>query len=87
MNVPLSEAQAALLKRMVESGRYGSEAESVDEAFRLLEEENRAFEQIRHKVQEGIAQADRGELIDADEVFARLKRKHEEAFGPQDWRA
>ncbi len=87
MNITLTQEDEALVQRLIKSGRCGSESEAVSKALKLLEEDERLFDEIRAKVQEGIAQADRGELIDAQEVFARLKREHEAQFGPQDWRA
>ncbi len=86
MNVTLTPEIEAAVHRLVKSGRYASESDALAAAVKLLEEEERIRDDIRAKVQEGIGQADRGEFVDAEEVFARLKRDHEEQFGPQDWR-
>lgn len=31
------------------------------------------FEELRREIQQGLAQAERGELLEADEVFSRLR--------------
>ena len=87
MTITLTEEQEAIVRRLIESGRCASEAEAVGMALKLLEEDARLLDDIRRKVRDGIEQADRGELVDAEEVFTRLKRDHEEQFGQQDWRA
>lgn len=73
MSTILTTEQEALIRRLVESGRYAPDPEALGIALTRLEDDERAFEEIRRKVREGINQADRSELIDAEEVFARLK--------------
>ena len=55
----------------VRSGSFQSESEVVVEGLRLL----RRREQLRRDVNEGIAQLERGEGVDGEEVFRRLEAK------------
>ena len=77
MNVSLTAELENLVHSKVKSGRYLSASEVICEGLRLLEERDRLFElrlaDLQQKVSVGVEQADRGELIDADDVFADLE--------------
>ncbi len=79
MNVSLTPELEQLIHKKVESGLYLSASEVVREALRLLEERDRLnalkLEELRKEIQVGIDQADRGELLDGPEVFAKLRKK------------
>ena len=83
MDVRLSPEQERFVNAKVASGEYPSPGEMVREALHLLEERDRSRqahrESLRAEVQRGIDQADRGELIDGEEAFARLRRRNDEA--------
>ena len=68
---------ADLIRELVESGRYDSAAEVVLDALSLLRDQEllRKAQQdwLKAEIDKGIESADRGELIPADEVFARLR--------------
>jgi len=61
-NVTLTPEQEAMVREKVASGRFGGPAEVVDEALRLLDEQER-LEHLRSLMDEGIAQLDRGEKV------------------------
>ena len=79
MNILLTEELEELVRRRVESGHYGSAAEVIRAGLRLLEREEKNRETriaaMRTKVEEGIAQAERGELLDGEEAIARVKMR------------
>ena len=66
--------QAAFLVGCVESGRYQSQSEVVRAALRLLEieEARRVTElaRVRELVAEGVADLDRGDVVDGASFFA-----------------
>jgi antitoxin ParD1/3/4 len=79
MNVSLTPELEQLIHKKVETGLYLSASEVVREALRLLEERDRVsavkLDALRKDIQIGIDQADRGELREGPEVFARLRKK------------
>jgi antitoxin ParD1/3/4 len=54
----------ATINKLVESGRYSDPIDALREAVRLLEERERQREALLAKLQVGIDQANRGELIE-----------------------
>ena len=79
MNVSLTEELEDLVRRRVESGQYRSATEVIRAGLRLLEREEKNRETriaaMRAKVEEGIAQAERGELLGGEEAIARVMRR------------
>ena len=71
---------ADMIRELVERGRYASSAEVILDALSLLRDREFArkagHDWLKAEIQIGIDQADRGELIPADEVFDRLEAKY-----------
>jgi antitoxin ParD1/3/4 len=82
VNISITPELDAFLQSRVQSGRYQTTSEVVREALRLLErqenERDEARRQLKAKLERGAAQADRGELLDGDEVFDELREMIEE---------
>ena len=82
VNISITPELDAFLQSRVESGRYQTTSEVVREALRLLErhekERDEAFLQLRAKLETGAAQAERGELLNGDDVFEELREMLEE---------
>jgi antitoxin ParD1/3/4 len=82
MTIHLKPELEALIQAEVERGSYESADEFVAQAIRLLHAEeqwladNRA--DIAAKIERGFAQAERGELVDGEEAFRRLRRRHDQ---------
>ena len=76
MNVYLSPELEQLVQSKVKSGRYNSASEVVREALRLLDQRDEVFtrrkEEIGHQIEEGWQSAERGELVDGEELFDRI---------------
>ena len=82
VNISITPELDAFLQDRVNSGRYQTTSEVVREALRLLErqeqERDEAFHQLKARLEKGAGQAERGELIDGDEVFSELREMIEE---------
>lgn len=78
VNISLTPELGAFLQSRVNSGRYQTTSEVVREALRLLQnqekEREEGLKQLKAKLQRGATQAERGELLDADEVFQELRQ-------------
>jgi len=71
-------AQEEIEKR-VASGKYSSDEEVLRCAFDALAESEEYGDEVRAGILEGLAELDRGEGIDADEVFRFLREQSNEA--------
>jgi antitoxin ParD1/3/4 len=83
MNISLKPEQEQFIQEKLRSGKYETIDELITEAFRLLEERDRYYEnwvdETRKKVAVGISQLDRGEGVDGEEVFKELLEEIEQA--------
>lgn len=79
MNISLSPALEKLVHRKVKTGFYNSSSEVVRAALRLLEEQDwlrqLKLEDLRKEITIGIEQADRGDLIEGEDVFKKVRNK------------
>jgi antitoxin ParD1/3/4 len=77
MNVNLTPELEKMIHGKVKSGHYNNQSEVVREALRLMAERDRLREmhiaKLKNALAEGIAEADRGELIPLDQVVAELQ--------------
>jgi antitoxin ParD1/3/4 len=82
MNVSLTPELERLVAEKVESGMYGSASEVIRDALRLLQERDELrrtrLEELRREITRGLEQADRGELIDGEQVFRELRQRNAE---------
>ncbi len=78
VNISLTPELDAFLQSRVKSGRCQTTSEVVREALRLLQNQGKEREvglkQLKGKLQRGASQAERGELLKADEVFQELRQ-------------
>lgn len=79
LNVSLTPQLEALVSRWVASGRYQSASEVIRQGLRLLQEQEMsreaALDRLRNQINLGLDQAERGELLDGEEVFEELERR------------
>jgi antitoxin ParD1/3/4 len=85
MNVSLTPELERFVARKVESGRYQTASEVVREGLRLLEERDlrkrgflvESLDELKEKVQEGIAAVERGEYgsATAEDIMAEGRKR------------
>lgn len=72
MTITLKPEQEQLITEVLRSGGYHNADEVIERALELLHEHESWLAENRVKIVEGYAAAQRGELIDGDEVRAQL---------------
>jgi len=76
MNVALTPELEKLVQAKIESGRFHSASEVVEEALRLLEQREKDREidlkVLRARMDNALAEADRGEVVDGEEFMQRM---------------
>jgi len=72
-SMTLSPHWQAFIQRQIDSGRYASASEVVREALRDMEEREQQLAALRAHIAEGIAQIERGEVVewDPEDIVAR----------------
>jgi antitoxin ParD1/3/4 len=75
MDITLSPQTEAFVRRKLDSGTYPSLSELVNDALRLMAVREKRLAELKNAIQIGIAQAERGEWIDAEEVFTALQKR------------
>ena len=82
MNVSLTPELENFVQTRVKGGRYNSASEVVREALRLLQDHEQAravrLKEFRSEIDHRLASLNRGEGVNGEEVFARIRRKSEE---------
>jgi antitoxin ParD1/3/4 len=72
VNVSLSPELEKMVQAKVESGLYGSASEVVEDALRLLERQEIQLQELRARMDEGLASLDRGEGVDGEEFMQKM---------------
>ena len=79
MNISLTPELEQFVQSKVDSGMYYSASEVIREGLRMLQEREMLkqiqIEELRREIQKGIEQADRGELVNGEEVFENIRAK------------
>jgi antitoxin ParD1/3/4 len=83
MNIALKPEQEQFIQSQIDRGRFKSADEAAFQAFKLLEEKYRDYEDwiedTRQKVDVAIAELDRGEGVELDVAIERLHQKFQAA--------
>ena len=83
MSITLKLEQEQLIQYQVTLGRFNSTDEVLESALRLLVEHYQEYEvwveEVRVKVDEAKAEADRGEVSPLEAVMAQLQKKFQQA--------
>jgi Arc/MetJ-type ribon-helix-helix transcriptional regulator len=90
MVIDLKPEQQRVIDLAVQSGAYRDPAEVVDQAFAIIREQLdlgdwmlEQREAVAAHIEKGFAQAERGELIDADAAVEMLRLRRAERSKPQ----
>ena len=76
MTIHLPEHREQFVRDLVQSGRYPSEAEVIDKAVRLLQEQEEAEQsRVLEGIRQGLEEMKAGRGRPADEVFAEIRRE------------
>jgi antitoxin ParD1/3/4 len=78
MTVELRPETEALIRKRLETGAFASPEEVIERALELLSQQDWLAEnrdQIAAEVQEGWNEAQSGELIEADQVRAKMQER------------
>jgi antitoxin ParD1/3/4 len=79
MSVTLTPRIEDMVRNQIETGRYHTTDEVLEEALRLLEARDRRVQQLRDSVLEGFAAIERGEGIElTPELMDELGHRAEE---------
>lgn len=77
MIVTISAEMEEFVRRKLRSGSYDSPAQIVEEALMLLEERDFVIglrrDRLLHELANGVFQANNRELVESDQVFAKLR--------------
>lgn len=76
MSITLPRHLEQQVQDKVRSGAYHSSEEVLEESLRLLARRDAQQEQLRRDIQVGVDQAERGELVAGEAVFANLRAKY-----------
>lgn len=74
ISADLGEVLEKVVNDLVENGRYNSKSEVLREGVRLVQEREARLRQLDARIEAGLAEADAGQLIPADEVLAEMER-------------
>jgi antitoxin ParD1/3/4 len=78
MNLSLNPKLESFIQQEISNGKYATPDEVIEAALNLLDRRNsydRWAIEVGEKVDVAVAQIDRGEGLDGDEVFAKLRAK------------
>jgi len=83
MTIKLKPEQEKFIEEQIASGKYNSPEELVDKMFQvfgnLQSEYDEWVKETRRKIEEGIESLEKGEGVDGEIVFARLRDKLSQA--------
>ena len=78
ISADLGQQLEDFVKRLVETGRYGSKSEVLREGVRLIQDREARLAALDASIARGLADAEAGRSKPAEEVFDRLAAKYAE---------
>jgi len=91
MDLSLTAEQQRFVDEKLKTGKYQSAADVVRDSLRIWMVQEAAEQEkhtawigeVREKIEDGWQQAERGERLDGEEVFRRLKHRLEDRADPK----
>lgn len=81
MGITLTRQLEDQVQRLIESGQYADPEAVMRDALQLLEEHQDQLKALRMKIDEGLDEADRGEMDEwTPELRERLRREAQEMY-------
>ncbi|MEH2292567.1 type II toxin-antitoxin system ParD family antitoxin [Nostoc sp.] len=88
MNIQLKPEHEQFIQSRIANGRYENADDVIALALKLLEEYEKGYqeweEETHKKIAVGLAEIERGEVLDGEVVIARLEKKLRQARGSQE---
>ncbi|OYD93729.1 CopG family transcriptional regulator [Nostoc sp. 'Peltigera membranacea cyanobiont' 210A] len=75
MYIQIKPELEQFIQAQLASGRFTNADDVINEAFKLLQEREQRFEELRQKIAVGTEQIAKGQVTDGEVVFARLQEK------------
>ena len=75
MNIQIKPEHEQFIQAQIATGRFTSAEDVINEAFKLLEEQEKRLEELRQKIAVATEQIKQGRVTDGEIVFARLQEK------------
>ncbi len=72
----LPETTEDVVDRLVATGRFSSPTDVISQGVRLLDEREARLAALDRLVEEGEQDAASGRIVDADTLFAELRKRH-----------
>lgn len=79
MIINLNPETEQLINYLLATGNYQDVDDIIKKAFMLLIDRERRLEELKQKIDVGLAQIERGEVVDGEVVMARLQEKIRQA--------
>jgi Arc/MetJ-type ribon-helix-helix transcriptional regulator len=90
MVIELKPEQQRVVDLAIESGAYQNPGEVIEQALAIIREQRELEdwmleqrEAVAAQIENGFAQAERGELVDGDAALEMLRRRRAERLKPQ----
>ncbi len=83
ISAELGKPLEQFIVELVATGRYGSKSEVLREGVRLIQEREARLAALDAAVARGLADADAGRTVPAEEVFDRLEAKYAAMVKPK----
>ncbi|RVT89108.1 type II toxin-antitoxin system ParD family antitoxin [Sphingomonas crocodyli] len=77
ISADLGKTLEAFVADLVATGRYNSKSEVLREGVRLIQDREARLASLDAALARGIADADAGRVVDAEEAFADLRKRYQ----------